>query len=149
MKNKMYWLNTLLAAVLAVAALIAVFVRTFAPAVIIPQMDIPDMVLISLAALLLDHYLAPGAKRCYICIPVFSALTFGLLPYAACFVGAADALKLALAGGIVFTVTTWLFSSVQDRLSSGPAAKRRRIGAGRGGATCGGTLRDGELYRLD
>ena len=123
MKNKMYLLNTLLAAVLAVAAVAAVLVRTFAPAVIIPQMDIPDMVLISLVALLIDHYLAPGAKRCYICIPVLSALTFGLLPYAACFVGVGDALKLALAGGIVFTATTWLFSSVQDRLSSGPAAK--------------------------
>ena len=61
MKNKMYLLNTLLAAVLAVAAVAAVLVRTFAPAVIIPQMDIPDMVLISLVALLIDHYLAPGA----------------------------------------------------------------------------------------
>ena len=61
MKNKMYLLNTLLAAVLAVAAVAAVLVRTFTPAVIIPQMDIPDMVLISLVALLIDHYLAPGA----------------------------------------------------------------------------------------
>lgn len=123
MKNKTYVLNTLLAVVLGVAALIAIMVRTFAPAVIIPQMDIPDMVLISLVALLADHYLAPRAKRCYICIPVLSALTFGLLPYAASFVTVGEALKLALAGGIVFTATTWLFTSVQDRLSSGPAAK--------------------------
>ena len=54
---------------------------------------------------------------------MFSALTFGLLPFAACFVGALEALKLGLYGGIVFTATTWLFSSMQDRLSSGPAAK--------------------------
>lgn len=123
MKNKTYTLNTILAAVLGAALLICILVRTFAPRIILPELDIPNLVLISLVALVLDHYLAPNAERCYICIPVFSAITFGLLPFAAAFVGAMDALKLAVAGGIVFTVMTWLFSSVQDRLSTGPAAK--------------------------
>lgn len=123
MKNKTYFLNTMLAAVLGLILLVCVLVRTFAPAVIIPSLNIPNLVLISLLALLIDHYAATDAKRCYICIPVFSAVTFGLLPFAACFVGALEALKLALAGGIVFTLTTWLFTSIQDRLSSGPAAK--------------------------
>ena len=123
MKNKTYILNTLLTAVLGIALTAAVLVRTFVPAIIIPQLDIPNMVLLSLAALVLDHYFAPGAKRCYICIPFFSALSFGLLPFAACFVGALEAVKLGLIGAIVFTVVTWLFSSIQDRLSTGPAAK--------------------------
>lgn len=123
MKNKTYTLNTLLAVILGAVLLIAVFVRTFAPAIILPELDLPNMVLISLLALLLDHYLAPGAKRCYICIPVFSAIAFGLLPFAACFVGALDALKLALIGCAVFTAATWLFTSMEDRLSTGPAAK--------------------------
>jgi hypothetical protein len=103
--------------------LVAVIVRAFMPRVIMMELDIPNMVLISLVALVLDHYLAPDAKRCYICIPAFSAVTFGLLPFAACFVGAGEALKLGVAGGIIFTTMTWLFSFVQDRLSTGPAAK--------------------------
>ena len=123
MKKNTYTLNTLLAVVLGAALLIAVIVRTFQPRIILPELDITNMVLISLATLVLDHYMAPDAKRCYICIPVFSAITFGLLPFAACFVGAMEALKLAVIGGIVFTAMTWLFSSVQDRLSTGPAAK--------------------------
>lgn len=123
MNKKTYTLNTLLAVILGSILLIAVLVRTFAPAVILLQLDIPNMVLISLMALLIDHYAAPGAKRCYICIPVFSAITFGLLPFAACFVGALEALKLAALGGIVFTATTWLFTSAVDRIASGPAAK--------------------------
>ena len=123
MKNKTYILNTLLTAVLFVAALAAVLVKTFAPIIIIPAMNIPNMVLLSLTALLLDHYIAPGAKRCYICIPVFSMLSFGLIPWAAAFVAAGEAVKLAIIGGITFTVTTWLFSSIQDRLSTGPEAK--------------------------
>ena len=123
MDKKTYTLNTVLAILLGAVLLAYVLVRTFLPNFIIPNLDIPNMVLISLAALILDHYAAPGAKRCYICIPVFSALTFGLLPFAACFVGALEAVKLGLYGGIVFTATTWLFNSMIDRLSSGPAAK--------------------------
>ena len=123
MKNKTYTLNTILAAVMGAALLICVLVRTFAPRIILPELDIPNLVLISLVVLVLDHYLAPGADRCYICIPLFSAITFGLLPFAACFVNAAEAAELALYGGLIFTVMTWLFSSIQDRLSTGPAAK--------------------------
>ena len=123
MKNKTYILNTLLAVVLGVILLLAVLVRTFAPNVIIPELNVPNMVLISLVELVLDHYIAPGAKRCYVCVAVLGAVTFGLLPWAACFVGALEAVKLAVVAGAVFTVTTALYSSVQDRLSSGPAAK--------------------------
>ena len=123
MNKKTYTLNTLLAVVLGAALLVCVLVRTFAPRMILPALDIPNLVLISLATLVADHYLAPGAKRCYICIPVFAAITFGLLPFAACFVGAGEALKLAVLGAVVFTAVTWFFSSMMDRLSSGPAAK--------------------------
>jgi len=123
MKNKTYILNTFLAVVLGIYLVVCIFVRTFAPNIILPKANIPNLVLVSLVALVLDHYLAPGAKRCYICIPVLGAVTFGLLPYAACFVGAGEALKLALVGGLTFTVTTWLFSTIQERLSTGPAAK--------------------------
>ncbi len=123
MKNKTYILNTFLAAVLGIYLLAAVVVRTFAPQIILPKANIPNMVFVSLIALVLDHYLASGAKRCYICIPVFAAITFGLLPYAAAFVTPLEALKLAIVGCVVFTVTTWLFTTIQDRLSSGPAAK--------------------------
>ncbi len=123
MKKNMYFLNTALAVVLGTALLAAVLVRTFGPIIIIPSLNIPNMVLLSLVALLADHYLSGGAKRCYICIPVLSALTFGLLPFAACFVGVWDALKLGVVGGVVFTVVTVLFTSIQDRLSSGPDCK--------------------------
>ena len=123
MKKNTYTLNTILAALLGAILLVCVLVRTFAPRIILPELDIPMLVLISLAALVLDHYLAPNADRCYLCIPVFSALTFGLLPLAACYVTGAEAAELAIYGGAVFTLMTWLFSSVQDRLSTGPAAK--------------------------
>lgn len=123
MKNKTYILNTLLAVVLGIYLLAAMIVRTFCPQIILPKANIPNLVLLSLIALVIEHYLVPGAKRCYICIPAFSAVTFGLLPYAAAFAAPLEALKLAAVGAVVFTATTWLFTTIQERLSSGPAAK--------------------------
>ena len=124
MKNKTYNLNTILAAVFGIELLALVLLRAFAPNIILPEFDLIHLVTVSLVALVLDHYLAPGGSRCWICIPVFSFLTFCVLPWAAMLVPMVDldALWLGLTGGLVFTATTWVFTSVQDRLSTGPAA---------------------------
>jgi hypothetical protein len=123
MKNKTYTLNTVLTAVLTAVLAAMVVLRTFAPQLILPIFDIPTLTAISLAALVLDHYLAPNAKRCWICIPLFAALSFGILPFAAGMVAVKYLLGLAASGAVVFTVCTFVFTSIQDRLSSGPAAK--------------------------
>ena len=62
MKKNTYTLNTLLVAVLSAVLLTAVLVRTFAPRMILPLLDAPNMVLISLVALVLDYYMAPDEK---------------------------------------------------------------------------------------
>ena len=123
MKNKTYTLNTVLTVVLAAVLAAMVLLRAFCPQLILMQFDIVSITGISLVALVLDHYLAPNAKRCYICIPVFAALSFGLLPFAAGMVAVKNILGLALTGAAIFTLCTFVFTSVQDRLSSGPAAK--------------------------
>ena len=123
MKNNQYFRNIALTVLLGLALAVCTVIRAFAPYAVLPRLDVPNMVLISLAALLIDRYLAPGARRCYICIPLLAAATFGLLPFAACFVGLTDALWLALKGGVAFTATTWLFDTMNDRMSSGPVAK--------------------------
>ena len=121
--KKTYVLNTILAVVVGIALAAIILVHTFLPNFVIPKVSIPNLVLLSLIALVLDHYIARGADRCYICIPVFAVITFGLLPFCAGYIPAAEIWKLAIGGGAVFTVTTFLFTSVQDRLSSGPACK--------------------------
>jgi hypothetical protein len=121
--KKSYVLNTILAVVVLVTLLAIMLVHTFLPNFVIPKVSIPNLVLLSLIALVLDHYIAKGADRCYICIPVFAVLTFGLLPFCAGYIPAAEIWKLAIGGGVVFTIVTILFTSVQDRLSSGPARK--------------------------
>ena len=123
MKNKTYTLSTVLIAVLTAVLAVMAVLRAFSPQIILPIFDIPTVTAISLVALVLDHYLARDAKRCWICIPVFAALSFGILPFAAGMVALSNVLGLALTGAAIFTVCTFVFTSVQDRLSSGPAAR--------------------------
>ena len=127
MKDKKYTLSTVLTAVLAAVLAVMVVLRAFSPQLILMQFGIVEITGICLAALVLDHYLAPGAKRCYICIPVFAALSFGILPFAAGMVRLNGILGLALTGALVLTLCTCVFTSIQDRLSSGPAAKAAPI----------------------
>ena len=127
MKNKTYTLSTVLTAVLAAVLAAMVILRAVSPQLILMQFDIVSITGICLVALVLDHYLAPGAKRCWICIPLFAALSFGVLPAAAGMVALKYALGLALSGAVIFTLCTFVFTSIQDRLSSGPAAKAAPI----------------------
>ena len=127
MKENKFFLSTALALVMTASLLVCVVLRTLSPLFVFPPLNIPNMALLSLVALVLDHYLAPKAKRCYICIPVFAFLTFGLLPWAAAFVTMLQALRLAAVGCVIFTAVTWLFSIMMDRLSTGPAAKAAPI----------------------
>lgn len=123
MKHNKYLLNTLLTGVLFVVMAVYMVLRAVQPPVILLPLNIPNMVLICLVALLIEHYMMPGNARCYICIPVLAALTFALLPLMAGFACYHTFWKLGLVGGVVCTATTWLFTSMTDRLLSGTEAK--------------------------
>ena len=122
MKEKNYFLTLILAVVVAIAMVAVVLVKTFAPAVILPVMNIPNMAGLCLIVLLVEHYVAPNSRRCYFCVAGFSLLTFGLLPFAAGFVALDRVWRVALIGCALFTLLTWIFDSIMDRLSTGPKA---------------------------
>ena len=127
MKDKKYTLSTVLIAVLAAVLAVMVVLRAVSPQLILMEFDIVSITGICLVALVLDHYLAPGAKRCWICIPLFAALSFGVLPAAAGMVALKHVPGLALTGCVIFTAAAWAVTSIQARLSSGPAAKAAPI----------------------
>lgn len=122
MKDNKYLLNTLLAAVLFAAMLAMLILRAVQPAAVLPVLNIPNMALISLLTLLLEFYLAHDEKRCYVCAAALSVITFALLPLMAGFACQHTFWKIGLAGGVVFTVNTWLFDSITSRLTSGTKA---------------------------
>lgn len=123
MKKMKNFRNISLAFVLLAVLAVTMVVKAFYPTVNVPQLNIPNMVLISLVAVLLEMWLAAPEKNCWICNCILAVLTFGLLPLAAGFADLNSFWKLGLVGGAVFTLTGLAMDSVRDRLASGPEAK--------------------------
>ncbi len=123
MDKKRDLLGIILALVGGVSALSLMLIRAFLPHIILPRIDALAIVLLSVIALVLDFYIAKGSSRKYWILPIYAALIFGLFPYAAGLVYALDALKTALLGAVIFTVLTFLFDSMINRISIGRATK--------------------------
>ncbi len=123
MKNKSYFIHLSLMIVLSVALISITLVHTFLPQFLIPKATIPNITLISVFALLIDHYVSGGAKRFYPLIAVFSFLSFFLLPYLSNFAPLSQSLKIGLCGMAVFTISSFLFTTAADRLSTGAKAR--------------------------
>lgn len=123
MREKNYFCNTMLAVILGLALLIKIVVHAFAPAVILPDLNIPNMVLLSLVALLLEYYLKKGIRHGYPVVFLLAALSFGALTFAGGMASGTEVLKFAAIGAVAFTVTAVIFDSIADRISTGSACK--------------------------
>ena len=122
MKKTTCLLPVILTAVLFAALLAGMLVQIFMPAAILPPLNIPNMVLLSLVALLLEHLISKGSPRCYVCVVLFGAAAFAALPLMAGFACVHDFWKFGLVGGVTFALTTCLFTSAVKRLKTGPKA---------------------------
>lgn len=123
MKKNPFLLSVSLVAVLFVALAACLLIRVWLPAAILPTLNIPNMVLLSVLALLLEHFIARGNPRCYWATAIFGVLSFGVLPLMAGFACVHTFWKFGIIGGCVFTVTTFLFTSATERLLTGPKAR--------------------------
>ena len=124
MRKNAYLGNILLAAVTAIAMLAAVLCRVFAPAAVLPVLNIPNLLALCVIALVLEHYLArPDHAPCLVCAALLATAVFALLPLAAGLVALDSIWLTALLGGVIYAAAKWLFDSVAQRLSSGSAGK--------------------------
>ena len=124
MRKNAYLGNILLAAVMAIAMLATVLCRVFAPAAVLPVLNIPNLLALCVIALVPEYYLAqPSEAPCLVCAALLAVAVFGLLPLAAGLVALRDIWLTALLGGVIYAAAKWLFESVAQRLSSGPAGK--------------------------
>lgn len=122
MKAVTFKLNTVLAAVVGALCLLAILLRTFAPITVqLPNIDIPCVAAVSLAAIVVDCYLdwKKLTPRCWVLTAAMAFLTFWLLPWAAGLADASAALRLGVVGGALFTVLAYLFGTVCEKLYSG------------------------------
>lgn len=122
MKNT-YRLNTFLAVVTGLVFLGYLAEGAFAPAAVLPPLDLMLLCGISLIALILEHYSGAPERRCWPLVALLSLLTFALLPLAAGLMSGLDLLRFAAVGCAAFMVLTFLFTAICERLSSGTAGK--------------------------
>ena len=112
-----YTLNTALAAVVGLGCLAAVLYRVFLPAAVLPAVGLPAAAACSLLALAAEAYLSKGVpRRNWGLTLLLGALTFGLLPWT-------EAVRFAVVGGAAFGALTFLFTSLRERLASGPSGR--------------------------
>lgn len=123
MKNT-YRLNTFLAVVTGLVFLAYLVVQTYAPAAILPPVDLMLVSGITLLALVLEHYSGVRVeRRNWPVVLLLSTVTFALLPLAAGLLTSQALLRFALVGCVTFAVLTFLFTAICERLASGPAGK--------------------------
>ena len=122
----------LLAAVVGLACLGLSVGGALAPMAILPKLDLPLMLGLSLIALTLDGYLGAGSKLSWPALLANAALggiAFGLLPWCAGAAGGTPAWVLGLAGGAVFGTASLLYTAALERIAPGPKAPLAPAGA--------------------
>ncbi len=123
MKKKIDMSGILLSTVTVVILLSAMLIRAFFARVILPDFGFSVIITISLLTLVLNHYLYKDRRKDYRFIPIYAAFVFGLFPWVSCFCAPIEALKSAVIGTLVFTVTSFVFDSIILRLSAAGASK--------------------------
>ena len=123
MKAANFKLNTVLAGAVGLACLVLVLLRTFAPYLVLPLTDIPNLAAISIIALVVDGYI-DGKKltpHCWALTAVLAVVTFWLLPWAAGITGAVEAVRVGVIGGLLFTALAYLYTAIRERLVTSSA----------------------------
>lgn len=114
MEKKSFVLNILLAVVLGAGLLVGIVWSAFQPNVVLADLDISAIAALVLIALVIEYLVKGTQKRAWVMQIILAAVTFGVLPFAAGYAGAG--LGVAVCGTVVFTVLTWMFDSVAERL---------------------------------
>ena len=126
MRENRYFANFLLAILAGLMVLGMILLKTFVPAAVLPHPSIPTLCIPVLLALLLEAYMAPKAARGGVdrlVAAILGGAALALLPGMAGFVEGSIVWVYFAVGLVVFGLGDLLFSSIRDRLASGPAAK--------------------------
>ena len=120
MKTLEFKLSTVLAGVTGITCLVLVLLRALAPTVMLPLVNIPNIA--ALCAIALD-WKKPVPKQNWLAVAVFAVLTLWLMPWAAGLCGWAEALRVGVLGGALFTAMAFMFTGIRQKIFSGPAGK--------------------------
>lgn len=130
MRKNECMLSVTLSTVVGIIMLGSMLLKTFQPAVVLPCLNIPNIIIASVIALVIRQYLQPECSYNWMAAGALAGLIFGLLPFIAGVAEVERVWKLVLAGGLFFTATERIFHSAMDRMCSGPAGKLAPLSVG-------------------
>ena len=130
MRKNDYLVNILLGAVISLVMVGTLIVRVIWPVAIVPARNIPNLIIGSVAALVLAQYLNPKAEYNWFCAALLAGVTIGLIPFVAGVADVEEIWKLVLVGALVFLGCERMFHSAMDRLVSGPSGKLAPLSVG-------------------
>lgn len=116
--------SALLAIVVGAACLTLKFTAVFAPLAILPKLDLPMLLGLSLIALTISAY-SSAPKLSWPALLVNTVLggaAFALLPWCAGVAASAPVWTLGLAGAAVFGFAALLYTAALERIATGPKA---------------------------
>lgn len=123
MKKHPYMKNVILGIFVGIASLIGILTRCFFPAVILPKVDVPVIVLFSALSCAVTYYMNAEEGRDKIGSALLAGLTFALLPFCAGLVAGIPVWKLFIAGTILFFVTDLCYEAIGKRMDTGAFGK--------------------------
>ena len=123
MRKNPYFINAVLAVLVGAACLTGVIIRSFFPAVILPEPDVPVMVLFSAVSCAVSYYLKGNCRENRIGSALFSGVTFSLLPFCANLAPATYVWRQFFAGTVVFLVTDFCYEGIARRMDTGDFGK--------------------------
>ena len=104
--------------------LAAVLYRVFLSAAVLPAVGLPRRRPAPLLALAAEAYLSKGVpRRNWGLLSCWAPSPSGLLPWAAGLTAGTEAVRFAVVGGAAFGALTFLFTSLRERLASGPSGR--------------------------
>ena len=130
MRKNEYLVNILLAVIMALMMVGFLVARTVYPILLLPARSIPNLIIACVMALVAAEYLNPGAKYNWFCSAILAGLTLGLFPFVAGIAEVEEIWLLVLTGTASFLFTERMFTSILDRIASGPRARLAPLSAG-------------------
>lgn len=110
-----------LAVVLMICSVALIVIKAFLPAFILPRITITLLVMLSLVALVAEHFLfgSDGTTQ-YLETGLLAAAAFWMMTWAVGLATCADAGKVVLAGGVIYLLCLLVFTAMRSKLDSSP-----------------------------
>ena len=120
MRKNQYLINVLHMMIVGFFCLMAIFIKTFFPYVLIPKISIPLLVLFSLIPMVLAYYMKAEGERNLLITAVLAGLTYAMFPFCSGLDTEISFVSLFLIGTIVFWLTDLCYESLEERMRTGP-----------------------------